>query len=401
AGATMYIRELVAQTEQKSAKRNRGLVGVFATILVVVAAGAFYFFQSQSREVLEQQRQVLQASMSASDSARAELARLQEQVAQASASSMPSPLLDSLRVELAAAAQRTQALEDALGRAQESMNNQIARADSARRAERARLSALQRQLRQASSRSQTSQDDLAALRQQIQQQESRVTQMDDRLRAVRGVDLAGIAEANQAAIGFIESYYGRASYVGTGFVFTPNGYLATNRHNVMRNGRRADSVIVTMADDVLRDAQRARIVRTTSESGPDVAILRILNYSGPHITNLDWQGEQVRSGESAAVIGFPGGLDLSVDDEGYVRTSITAGRFRQVGNREIQYEAFTVTGNSGSPVFNGAGQVVAIHFGAFGTTSDQDEVTSIGLAVPLLSLVQIMPGGLRSSLGLQ
>jgi pSer/pThr/pTyr-binding forkhead associated (FHA) protein/S1-C subfamily serine protease len=403
-GATQYIKGLMDDVERRSTNRSKIMAGA----IVVVVAGALgvgYWYAEdrvagaieEQQEAIDQQRTEMLAQRSASDSvtaaSAAEMDRLRSQLSNAQLGSAPTGMLDSLRAELAAASQRTEDLEASFTRAQRSLAQQVAAGDSLRREAETNLRRLRTELNSANSGGSTSstgvsQAQLDSLRQAIAGAESRVTEMSGRMRAVQGVDLAAIAQANQGAVGMVTAYRSGGVYDGSGFMLTESGFFVTNRHVAQPEGRRADSLFIVMADS--RRMMRAEVIRVAPPSGPDVAVLQVRNYQGPVIARVDWTGTRVGQGEPAALIGLPAGAALAINRQtGTVQTSMSAGIFSKVEENRIQFDGFTIGGSSGSPVFNGDGEVVAIHYAGL------EDVAGLGFAVPITKLIAFLPAEVK------
>jgi S1-C subfamily serine protease len=119
------------------------------------------------------------------------------------------------------------------------------------------------------------------------------------------------------------------------------------------------------------------------------------DYDGPVVAAVDWTGTRVRQGEPAALIGLPAGSRLAVDANRTVRTSMSAGIFSKVEPEQIQFDGFTIGGSSGSPVFNGQGEVVAIHYAGLA------EAAGLGFAVPITRLIDYLPREVKAQFGLR
>ncbi len=402
-GATQYIKGLVADAERRSTDRSKMLViGIVTVVAVALGFGSWYAEKrvadviADQQDAIDEQRLELAAQRTSADSAissaAAEMNRIRGQIGAAQGGSASSAMLDSLRAELADAAQRTQDLEASFARAQEAMATQMATGDSLRRIAEMDLRRMRSQLSSGNSGG-VSQAQLDSLRNAISSAENRVTEMSGRMRAVQGVDLAAIAQANQGAVGMVTAFQAGAMYDGSGFMLTASGYFVTNRHVAQPSRRDADSVFIVMADN--RRMMRAEVVRVAPQNGPDVAILRVSNYSGPIISAVDWTGTRVRQGEPAALIGLPAGSALAVNRQtGTIQTSMSAGIFSKVERDRIQFDGFTIGGSSGSPVFNGDGEVVAIHYAGL------EDVAGLGFAVPIPKLIPFLPDRVRRDLNI-
>jgi pSer/pThr/pTyr-binding forkhead associated (FHA) protein/S1-C subfamily serine protease len=398
-GATAFFNEMFAESSRKSARRVRWIVWLFV-VVVAGALGAMYWYGEQrvrqATSEIQQQRLALERLAARNDSiqadADAEYDRLRLELEDARAASAPAAVVESLRVELAGAQEHTSSLEASLRRAQASLAEQLAAGDSANRAAQTELANLRSQLNRASTAG-TSSALLDSLREAVRDAEERSAQIGSQMRAMRGSNLAAVAQANQNAIGLVTAYVGGEIYDGSGFAITPSGYFVTNRHVVLQQGRTPDSVYVTMADQKLM--QRAEFVAVAQASGPDLAVLRVLGFNGPHVAQIDWTGENAKQGEPAALIGFPAGLGNALDATRTVRTSMSAGIFSKVTEDVVNFDGFTVGGSSGSPIFNAGGEVVAVH------RAGLREAIGMGFAVPIAKLTPLLPASARAELGLQ
>ena len=293
------------------------------------------------------------------------------------------------------AARRT-GLEQSLLRARESLNEQLASADSARRQAEQEMVRLRAELDKTSS-SDRSGATLDSLRRALKAAEDRATAVATQVRAVRESNLAQVAQLNQGAVGLLVSFRGERVVSGSGFVITPSGYFVTNREVVVDDsGKVRDTIYVTMADQRFTLANRIQVVALGSRE-LDIAVVKIPGYRGPHMKKVDWSAAGANQGEPAALIGFPYGVELAFDDtsSNVVRTSLSAGIFSRVAPDRIHFDAFTVGGSSGSPVLNAAGEVVAIHRAGLSTGP------GLGVSVPISRIVSLLPVDARNELGIR
>jgi S1-C subfamily serine protease/pSer/pThr/pTyr-binding forkhead associated (FHA) protein len=397
-GATIFFSEMFEETSKKANRRVR--IVIWSTVVIIAGGvGGALYYKGQLEQQLQQELDTRLAEQQAlADSvqlaATAEYERLRREFEEARAGSAPAAVVESLRVALGEAEERTTQLEVSLERAQSSLAEQLAAGDSIRRAAQAEFQRLQRELRQASSGGGASVALMDSLRAAVQAAEDRAASVASQVNAVRSGNLATVAQANQSAVGLVTAYIGNELYDGSGFAITASGYFVTNRHVIQPSGRpRADSVYVTMADQ--RTMRRARIVQVSGQAGPDVALLQIVGHDGPYVARVDWSGQNVHQGEPAALIGFPAGFGNAVDATGVVRTSMSAGIFSKVMVDDINFDGFTIGGSSGSPIFNAGGEVVAIHRAGLA------EAVGLGFAVPIPQLIPLMPADLRRELGIQ
>jgi pSer/pThr/pTyr-binding forkhead associated (FHA) protein/S1-C subfamily serine protease len=388
-GRTVFVRQILEQSEQKHASRVRAIIWTFVLLLLGGVGGVLWWGDRRARETeaeLAAQRAALEAARAAADSSRAAaLAEYQElslALEEARAGSAPAAVVDSLRTALAEARSRTASLEAALDRARSELGQQLLAGDSLRRATQRETERL-RAVFASSQAGGVSAAQLDSLRRAVQSAEQRAATLESGLRAVRGADLARIAEANQAAVGLVTVYAGRDIYDGSGFVISKSGYFVTNRHVARPEGRTADSIHVTLADQ--RTGYRTALVAVAEPGGPDLAVLRLPRYVGPYVARADWEGTRARQGEPAALIGFPAGAAAALDVTSTVRTSMSAGIFSKVTPTSVQFDGFTVGGSSGSPVFNADGEVVAVH------AAGLREAAGLGFAVPVRLVLPLLP----------
>ena len=136
---------------------------------------------------------------------------------------------------------------------------------------------------------------------------------------------------------------------GSGFIYTPDGYVMTNHHVI----EGADEIIVRLAD---RHEYEAELIG--SDEASDIAVLKIKDDKKFPFLTLG-ESESLKAGQWVAAIGSPFNFEQSV----------TAGIVSAKGrtNRAQQYVPFIQTdvainrGNSGGPLLNMNGEVVGIN----------------------------------------
>ncbi|MCP4407373.1 MAG: DegQ family serine endoprotease [Gammaproteobacteria bacterium] len=155
--------------------------------------------------------------------------------------------------------------------------------------------------------------------------------------------------------------------LGSGFIFSQDGYVVTNHHVVQD----ADEIIVKLND---RREVIAEIVGTDPRS--DIALLKIEAKDLPvlKIGNSD----QLKPGEWVLAIGSPFGFDHSVT------AGIVSAKGRSLPSENyvpfIQTDVAINPGNSGGPLFNLDGEVVGINSQIYSRTGG---FMGLSFAIPI------------------
>jgi S1-C subfamily serine protease len=183
--------------------------------------------------------------------------------------------------------------------------------------------------------------------------------------------------------------------VGSGFVVSDSGEVATNAHVISQGEgddiERAREVYVKFGDD---NQIRAKIVGL--DPNADVALLRLETRAGLTLRPLPLgRSGNVRVGSPVAAIGSPFGEEQSLSVGVVSATdraieSLTG--FQTLG--AVQTDAAINQGNSGGPLLNSRGEVIGIN-AQIRTSSGGGE--GVGYAIPVdqvrRSLDQIRDGG--------
>ena len=168
--------------------------------------------------------------------------------------------------------------------------------------------------------------------------------------------------------------------MGSGFVYTDDGYIITNQHVV----RDAQKVTVTFLDG---ESYIGDVVGRDRDL--DIAVVKV-NPSNTYIQPIKiGDSSKLKVGERIAAIGNPFGLS----------GSMTSGIVSQIGRLlpqesgysipdVIQTDAAINPGNSGGPLINMKGEVVGINTAIQSATG---EFSGIGFAVPSNTVKKVVP----------
>ncbi|MGX6647035.1 trypsin-like peptidase domain-containing protein [Maricaulaceae bacterium MS644] len=160
-----------------------------------------------------------------------------------------------------------------------------------------------------------------------------------------------------------------ARSLGSGFVIDAGGLVVTNNHVIDE----ADEVEVVFQDGRILPAEVIG-----RDPATDIAVLRI--DAGAPLAFVEWgDSDASRVGEWVVAIGNPFGLG------GSLTAGVISARGREIGGRYDDYLQTDVAinrGNSGGPLFNMDGEVIAVNTAIFSPTG-----ASVGISFSVPSAV--------------
>ena len=186
------------------------------------------------------------------------------------------------------------------------------------------------------------------------------------------------------AVVTVQCMTGGGVSVGTGVIFSEDGYILTN-HHVVRGG---SECYVTLDSG---DSVDVRFV--AGDENSDLAVLKIppedLESLGGVSAATFGDSEQLVVGDPVYAIGAPRRL----------RGTLTNGIVSAI-DRDVELEGRTMTllqtnaalntGNSGGPLINERGQVVGINVAKYMSGWERDTVEGLGFAIPSAYLERIV-----------
>jgi putative serine protease PepD len=183
---------------------------------------------------------------------------------------------------------------------------------------------------------------------------------------------------------------------GTGMIITSNGEVITNNHVIELYVQGGNTGTITVTESGKTTPQPTTLVGY--DQSKDIALLKITNGSNlPTVTF----GDSSKAVVGDAVVAIGNALGLSAGTPTVTQGIISAlGRSVQAGGAGaqtenlqnlIQTDAAINAGNSGGPLIDTAGQVIAMNTAVAGTASDGTTSQNIGFAIPISQVESRLP----------
>ncbi|HPG38992.1 MAG TPA: trypsin-like peptidase domain-containing protein [bacterium] len=175
--------------------------------------------------------------------------------------------------------------------------------------------------------------------------------------------------------------------LGSGFIFSPEGYILTNQH-VVEN---ATEIIVTRVGG---KQYKARKIGEDYET--DVAVLKIEDDIGFPAAPLGNSDDMI-IGEWAIAIGNPFGL-FDITSKPTVTVGVISAKDQDFGKQSndrlfedmLQTDAAINGGNSGGPLVNCIGEVIGINTWIISGSETRTSSIGLGFAVPINRVKKIL-----------
>ncbi len=183
---------------------------------------------------------------------------------------------------------------------------------------------------------------------------------------------------------------------GTGMIITSSGEVVTNNHVIELYSEGGGTGTITVTEYGQTKALPSTLIGY--DQTKDVALLKINNASNlPTVTFGDSSKAVV--GDSVVAIGNALGLSAGTPTvtQGIVSAlgrTVTAGGIgtqTETLQNMIQTDAAINSGNSGGPLIDTAGQVIAMNTAVAGTSSDGSSSQNIGFAIPTAQIESELP----------
>lgn len=120
--------------------------------------------------------------------------------------------------------------------------------------------------------------------------------------------------------------------------------------------------------DPFKNMLSCKLVKLASEKELDLAIIQLNTKKTPinctPVTDIIDQKERISLDDEISVFGYPFGLDLALkNSESKIKATFDHGKISKISDKfEIQYNAPSFHGASGSPVFNQKGELIAVNY---------------------------------------
>lgn len=160
-----------------------------------------------------------------------------------------------------------------------------------------------------------------------------------------------------------ENHFG----IGSGFVISADGYIATNRHVI------EDADAITVITD---DKKEYQAILVGQDFQTDLALIKIEPKAKLQAVEFG-DSDRIKVGDWVMAAGNPFGLGNSVS------AGIISAKSRDIGSGSydnyLQTDAAINQGNSGGPLFDMGGRVIGVNTAIFSTTGNS---VGVGFAVP-------------------
>lgn len=184
--------------------------------------------------------------------------------------------------------------------------------------------------------------------------------------AVGAVDYRAISHRNQDAVAIVLVEFSEAErYSGTAFAVDSHGTLVTNKHILVGDDGTRTPRRIGVIFSGSTQLWRGEIVGVAADA--DIGVLRVAIKGGtPRVAGLARSREGIERGDPVAILGYPLGFDLPMEEQGQrpiAEPTLTVGTVSKALTAVLQVDGYGAPGSSGSPVFDRDGRVIAVLYG--------------------------------------
>lgn len=154
-------------------------------------------------------------------------------------------------------------------------------------------------------------------------------------------------------------------YSGTAFAVDSHGTLVTNKHILVGDDGTRTPRRIGVIFSGSTQLWRGEMVGVAAEA--DIGVLRVSIKGGtPRVAGLARSREGIERGDPVAILGYPLGFDLPMEEQGQrpiAEPTLTVGTVSKALTAVLQVDGYGAPGSSGSPVFDRDGRVIAVLYG--------------------------------------
>jgi len=181
-----------------------------------------------------------------------------------------------------------------------------------------------------------------------------------------GVDYRAISHQNQDAVAIVLVEYNDGErFSGTAFAVDSNGTMVTNKHILIGEDGTKTPRRIGVIFSGSTQFWRAEMIGVSPEV--DIGVFRVAIKGGtPKVKGLARTREGIERGDPVAILGYPLGFDLPMENRGgnpIAEPTLTVGTVSKALTAVVQVDAYGAPGSSGSPVFDRNGNVIAVLYG--------------------------------------
>jgi S1-C subfamily serine protease len=188
---------------------------------------------------------------------------------------------------------------------------------------------------------------------------------------------------------------------GSGFCFSPDGWVLTNAHVVVKEPVREPfslgpdidiepHVEIAVVFSGTDRRHPTKVIAAAYEGRDDLALLKIDPFEGmPFIDGIDQTAPPPQRGTDVFLIGFPLGK-RAIQQGDTVIASTFRGIVSRIVDGYIQVDAAVHPGASGGPLIDGQGTVLGVCVGMQQVTSDTSS-SAIGYIIPIAQASAVWP----------